>query len=464
MDHDHQFPLQTLETKRRPIIGARRHFAAKEDISSESDEDEDTFLAGERQKVSISEKKQQQPFPQTNKSGLEAEIERRENYALESVDQATSLSEKPCVVHLDGIAKQTTAATLKEALGGRDSVIAINVFSSEENISKGISVFRNEKLAQDAVRRLSTEPVDGNYISATVGKGEANKDSIFSGQQKELRKKKEEEEKNASADRLSTLDRAKLEWLLTRMSCEKGSIASVLCFSINHIDKYKEVSKAIVQELLKNEEVNDGRMNDKSILEKGDKKLGLLYVINDLLFNGISGVSLVWRYRVGLEPYVPSIFDNLYAFSRRLGGRLKMDIFCKKVAQVIEIWRVWVAFPEEVLDSAWQMFKSKEITASVRSSARPLYASKNNRWATAAAEMEEEQDDQEYNGSPVNVLELLLEREEHQHRDSQPSNTSTPAAPSTPEDAGDVKSKFKPSFTKGTFVSRKMRMHAEDLF
>ncbi|WBW72300.1 U2-associated protein [Schizosaccharomyces osmophilus] len=474
MDH-HSFPLQTLETKKRPIIGGRRHFAVKEDISSDSDEEEDAFLANERQNISNSGRNQQ-PFPETSKSGLEAEIGRRQDYALETVDQATSLSEKPCVVHLKGIARQTTAATLKEILGGRDYVIAVNVFSPDGDFSKGISVFRNEKLAQDAIRRLSIQPVDGKYISASVGKAEASEDSIFSTQRKELEKRKEEEKNDTSVEHLSTLNRAKLEWLLTRMSCEKGSIANVSCFAIDHVDKYKEVSETIVQELLKNDEVNEERINDQSILEKGDRKLGLLYVMNDLLFNGISGVSLVWRYRVGLEPFIRSVFEHLYAFSRQLGGRIKMDMFCKKVAQVIDVWRVWVAFPEEILDSAWQMFKSKEIAASIRAFTRtPTAVAHENRWATAAAEMEVDQDDQEYNGTPVNVSELLLEKEkqyhqqEHeqqdQHQDATSSKSSTPVtSSSSPEKPDNVKSKFKPSFTRGTFVSRKMRMHAEDLF
>ncbi|EPX72333.1 U2-associated protein [Schizosaccharomyces octosporus yFS286] len=468
MDHDHSFPLQTLETKKRPIIGGRRHFAVNQDISSDSDEEENAFFAGERQKISNLERNKHS-FTETAKSGLEAEIGRRQEYALETVDQATSLSEKPCVVHLDGIAKQTSAATLKEALGGRDFVIATNVFSPEGNYSKGISVFRNEKFARDAIRRLSTKPVDGSYISAAVGTTEANDDSIFSTQRKELEKKKEKDKNAVSVEHLSTLDKAKLEWLLSRMSCEKGSIANVLCFAIDYI------SETIVQELLKDEDVNEERINDKSTLEKGERKLGLLYVINDLLFNGISGVPLVWRYRISLEPSISSIFDHLYAFSRRLGGRLKMDMFCKKVAQVIDVWRI--AFPEEVLDSAWEMFKSKDTEASIRALNRtPTAAVHENRWATAAAEIEQDQDDQEYNGNPVNVSELLLEKEkeylqhEYERHDldqNAPSSSSSArvASSSTPEEPDDsVKAKFKPSFTKGTFVSRKMRMHAEDLF
>ncbi|KAL2315082.1 U2-associated protein [Schizosaccharomyces pombe] len=445
--------------KKRPVIGTRRHFARKE-IESDSDDEDDIFLAGERKKYlqNQSYERRKQKNEHGNNLTLQEELLRHEAYEKNEeianendVDQVNLMK---YFVHMDNISPVTTNGSLKESLRKYSSIIAVNIFSETGDLKKGIAIFQDLSDAEQAVQYLSNCKIDGRLISATITNHPKRLPNA-----EHLESSTKTKDESQDKDKLTKLDRAKLEWLIQGLNCEKGSIGNLLCFAAEHVNNHVEITDAFLKEFFNDQPTDDTKVyDDDYINERGEKKLSLIYLMNDILFNGISGTSLVWRYRFSFEPHVERLLDDLYLFSKRLGGRIKEDIFCKKVVKVIEVWKTWIAFQEETLERAWRNF-SGNTPQSPQINSAALKVETKNSWTAISEETEGLQDDEEYNGIPVDVNELL----NVEFISQIPMSTETSSS-SSPQPTEERKAKFKPSFTQGTFVSKRMRMHAEDLF
>lgn len=139
-------------------------------------------------------------------------------------------------VHMDNISPLTTNGSLKESLRKYSSIIAVNIFSETGDLKKGIAIFQDLSDAEQAVQYLSNCKIDGRLISATITNHPKRLPNA-----EHLESSTKTKDESQDKDKLTKLDRAKLEWLIQGLNCEKGSIGNLLCFAVEHVNNHVEV-------------------------------------------------------------------------------------------------------------------------------------------------------------------------------------------------------------------------------
>ncbi|EEB08907.1 U2-associated protein [Schizosaccharomyces japonicus yFS275] len=422
-------------TERKPLAKARRHFAKKEFDLDESDDDEDTFLrkTSEISDVDFSNRLQEIE----HKSTIQASVKTEGTSSLHT-KQSTSLC---TIVHLSHFPDSVDINDFRKHISSIPGIMAVNIFPPQpDSERKGILVVQNEAAAFSVTQFLKTNPFNDYFIQGTYEIKEPK--TISNGVENNKSTVLVSQEQN-SISVLSPFEKAKLNWLLDKMSCSRSSIARAMAFSMEHVHCHEEIVDQITNSFL--------QTSDCLELDVV-RKLSHLYLFNDILYNCASGIPQAWKYRLSLEKHLRVIFEHLRFTAKRFSGRLKENIFTQKVLAVTDVWTKWVSFREELFEYVHNLFNPKTTSSTQFRPVENETALEDEKWFNMTPPAEELENDEEYNGIPVDVSELLglkAAKEETTHEKPEPS--IRPAM-------------FKQSFTKGTVVSKKMRMRAEDLF
>lgn len=139
----------------------------------------------------------------------------------------------------------------------------------------------------------------------------------------------------------TALDRAareRLQDLLTKLSLDRDSIAAAMMFAIENAECCSEVSRRILQALESTDERDVQR------------KLCLLYLVSDILYNTTSRMPNASLYRASLQRLVPRVFASILASPTVAASRLSKAAVLGKLRGVLSAWRESHVIEGDVLD------------------------------------------------------------------------------------------------------------------
>eukprot|EP01028_Stygiella_incarcerata_P004358 TRINITY_DN194_c0_g1_i1.p1 TRINITY_DN194_c0_g1~~TRINITY_DN194_c0_g1_i1.p1 ORF type:complete len:668 (-),score=204.53 TRINITY_DN194_c0_g1_i1:50-2053(-) len=137
---------------------------------------------------------------------------------------------------------------------------------------------------------------------------------------------------------LSDGDYAILEDLLLGIVANKSYIRWTMGFCFDHVDCAAEIVDILVQSL----SIDDTPLK---------KKLARLYLVSDILFNATSAIQGSLVFRDLLHKNLLSIFDAIARALQKAPGRVSQRIFSASMRGVLETWKNWRIFPEEMIDT-----------------------------------------------------------------------------------------------------------------
>lgn len=138
---------------------------------------------------------------------------------------------------------------------------------------------------------------------------------------------------------LDEIPRERLQGLLANLSLDRDSIAAAMMFVIENAECCSEVSRLIVQVLESTDEHDVQR------------KLCVLYLVSDILYNTTSRVPNASLYRATLQRLVPRVFTSILASPTVAASRLSKATVVRKLKGVVSAWREWHVIDDDVLDA-----------------------------------------------------------------------------------------------------------------
>ncbi|ORX92772.1 hypothetical protein K493DRAFT_263093 [Basidiobolus meristosporus CBS 931.73] len=142
---------------------------------------------------------------------------------------------------------------------------------------------------------------------------------------------------------LSRRAKAHFEKMLRQISNERGSIARLMAFAIDHAGAFEEVVDIVVKSLT---------IPETPI----PTKIARLHLISDILHNSSVPLPNAWKLRSGFESKLPIVFTHLAEVYNSIQGRLKAEHFRRQVMNVVGAWEKWIIFPQPYLDSLASSF------------------------------------------------------------------------------------------------------------
>lgn len=133
--------------------------------------------------------------------------------------------------------------------------------------------------------------------------------------------------------------RERLQELLANLSLGRDSITAAMMFVIENAECCNEVSRLILQALESTDE------------QDVQRKLCLLYLVSDVLYNTTSRVPNASLYRASLQRLVPRLFASILASPTVTASRLSKAAVIGKLKGVVSAWREWHVIDGDVLDA-----------------------------------------------------------------------------------------------------------------
>lgn len=135
----------------------------------------------------------------------------------------------------------------------------------------------------------------------------------------------------------------RLNELLSGLTSERKLIADAMLFIISNSESSVEISK-ILMEVFSSKDSNV------------QKKLDILYLISDVLYNASAPVHNASQYRPILQDVLPDIFESLQGCYLNAPSRMTQEHIRKRVLRVLRAWNGWYIFQEEYLQGLQATF------------------------------------------------------------------------------------------------------------
>lgn len=137
-----------------------------------------------------------------------------------------------------------------------------------------------------------------------------------------------------------------LSHVLSVLNSERQSISNAMIYVIENADSCVEISREIIGLM------TSGQTN-------AQKKLDLIYLISDILYNTSAPVRNASQYRAIIQDCLPDIFESLQETYATASSRIMQETVRKQVLRVLRVWREWHMFPDDFLNSLQCQFINK---------------------------------------------------------------------------------------------------------
>jgi len=134
--------------------------------------------------------------------------------------------------------------------------------------------------------------------------------------------------------------------ILGSLTSERRCISNAMIFIIENADSCVEISSSII-ELITSKHTTT------------QKKLDLLHLISDVLYNTSAPIRNASQYRTTIQESLPEIFESLQEVYANASSRMMQETIRKHVLRVLRIWREWHMFHDEFLNSLQCQFIRK---------------------------------------------------------------------------------------------------------
>ena len=138
---------------------------------------------------------------------------------------------------------------------------------------------------------------------------------------------------------LDDASRDRMQHLLQNLSNDRDSIKTAMMFAIQNAECCREVSNALLHSV---QSADDGDVQ---------KKLWVLYLASDILFNTTSRMPNASLYRASLQKLVPHLVGSILSSPNVATSRLGKAAVVGKIKGLVSAWREWHAIDDDVLSA-----------------------------------------------------------------------------------------------------------------
>eukprot|EP00889_Picochlorum_renovo_P007014 jgi/Picre1/34044/NNA_001521.t1 len=142
---------------------------------------------------------------------------------------------------------------------------------------------------------------------------------------------------------LGTFGSERLNELLSSLTSERKLVADAMLFIISNSESSVEISRILMEFFLSKE-------------SNVQKKLDVLYLISDVLYNASAPVQNASQYRPILQDVLPDMFESLQECYLNAPSRMTQEHIRKRVLRVLRAWNGWYIFQEEYLQGLQATF------------------------------------------------------------------------------------------------------------
>lgn len=145
---------------------------------------------------------------------------------------------------------------------------------------------------------------------------------------------------------LGEAERMHLNKLLCSLTSKRQSISNAMVFIIENADSCMEIYRTIAELII----------SDQTI---APKKLDLLNLTSDILYNTSAPVRNASQYRTIIQESLPDIFESLQYSYINASSRIMQETIRKHILRILRVWREWHMFHDSFLSSLQCQFLHK---------------------------------------------------------------------------------------------------------